>query len=441
LQHGLYFENKIQKVAIWIKFVYLRYMAWYNFKKTKVQGYAEQDNTGAWMQYFRQYSDLLGTDKLEKLNDTNAYTLGTSLAEVFIPIDVIADRVSSVEYVLRYIETQEEYKPSPNLKRLISQPNPIDRLNDLVYKSVVSDYAAGESFIYTKTPDSIKNPTIDNIANIWVLMPNVTKPKLKKEVPNPFLIKDKNELIEYYATFFLINHKIDPRYITHRTITGLDENFCAKSPLLKVSRNINNLLAVYQARYNVYAKNGNGGILSRDAGTNLGAMQDVVDPATREDMLKDLNDRNGITGNKNFIGISSIPMKFIKTLGTISELEPFKETEADMITIGGMMGVNKYLLPISEGTTFTNQQDAEKGLWQNVIKSLCEDKAKDLTKAFYLPEGVAFFPDFSKVEVLQEDKKTGLDADNVLITNLQALTEAGQDVKAAYASLKDKYNG
>lgn len=55
-------------------------MAWWNNKKTKVQGYAEQDNTGAWLQYFRQYSDALGTDKLEKLNDTNAYTIGTNLA-------------------------------------------------------------------------------------------------------------------------------------------------------------------------------------------------------------------------------------------------------------------------------------------------------------------------------------------------------------------------
>lgn len=418
-------------------------MAWYNprtWNKTKVTGVAEQDNTGEWFQYFRQFTSFADIEKIEKFTPDNAYMLSTNLAEIFIPIDAIADRVASINFKLVNANTGEDYEPKGNLKRLIEQPNPTDRLNDLVYKSVVSDYATGESFIYTAIPNRLKFPTIDNISNIWVLSPEKTKAKIRKEIANPFLIKDKSEIVEYYRTFFMYNHNIDPLYITHRALTGLDENFKATSPLCKATRNINNLLAVYQARYNVYAKNGNGGILSRDA-KNIGDLESQVDPVQRDAIVKDLSQRNGITDLKNFIGISSIPLKFIKTLGTISELEPFKETEADMITIGGIMGVNKYLLPISEGTTFTNQQDAEKGLWQNVIKGLGEDKARDLTKAFALPEGIIFEADFSHIEVLQEDKKTSYESDSLLIGNLQALNESGQDVTQAMQNLTDKYNG
>lgn len=416
-------------------------MAWYNprtwGKTTSVKGYAEQDNTGQWLQYFAQYMNL---GEIEKFSPDKAYHIATNLAEIFIPIDAIADRVASINFRLINNSTGEEYEPTGNLKRLIEQPNPIDRLNDLVYKSVLSDYAAGESFIYTKIPDRMVTPTIDNIANIWVLNPEKTKAKLYKEIANPFLMKGKEELVEYYKTFFMYDHKIDPRYVTHRALMGLDENFRAISPLCKVSRNINNLLAVYQARYNVYAKNGNGGILSRDS-KNMGSLEEVADPVTRDAMIADLNNRNGITGNKNFIGVSSIPLKFIKTLGTISELMPFEETEADMVTIAGVMGVNKYLLPLKEGTTFTNQQDAEKHIWQNVIKGLGEDKAKDLTKAFALPENIRFEADFSHIEALQEDKKTALESDSILISNLASLTEQGQDVSQALTNLTDRYNG
>lgn len=418
-------------------------MAWYNprtwNKTNRVTGLAEQDNSGAWFQYFQQYASFINPDKLEVFKPENAYTLATNLAEIFIPIDAIADRVSSINFKL--VNSQgEDYEAKGNLKRLIEQPNPIDRLNDLVYKSVLSDYAVGESFIYTAIPQRLVNPTIDNIANLWVLNPDCTTAKIYKQIANPFLIKDKSEIVEYYKTRFMYDHRIEPRYITHRAIMGLDSDFKAISPLVKATRNINNLLAVYQARYNVYAKNGNGGILSRDA-KNLGDLEAQVDPVTRDAIIKDLAQRNGITGGKNFMGISSIPLKFIKTLGTIAELEPFKETETDLITIASIMGVDKYLLPISESTTFTNKQDAEKGLWQNVIKGVGEDKAKDLTKAFALPDGIRFEADFSHIEVLQEDKKTAYESDGLLIDNLDKLREAGNDVQQAYNNLTEKYNG
>lgn len=409
--------------------------------KTNVQGFAEQDNSGEWFQYFKQYINSLDNDKLVKFCNDNAYELACNVAEIFIPIDAIADRASSVPYVLRNKNTLEPYEAKGNLLRLIEQPNPFDRQSDLVYKSIFSELAAGESFVYTKTPQSIKNPTIDNISNIWVLKPNVTKPVFLKAVPNPFLIKSKDELIAYYKTFFMYKHEIEPRYILHRTALGIDSNGKSVSPLKAVEMNINNILAVYQARYNVYAKNGNGGILSKAPSVAGSSIQDAVDPVTRDKMLEDLQARNGITGNKNFVGISSIPLQFIKTLGTIQELQPFEETEENAIKIAGIYGVDPEIIPRKGSSTFTNKNDAEKALWQNVIKSICEDKAKDLTKCYYLPEEIEFYPDFSKVEALQEDKKTGLESDGILLDNLQKLKDAGQNVDQAYSNVTDKYNG
>lgn len=398
-------------------------------KKTQAVGVAEQDNLGNWFQYFDQFASSLNNDKLITYKESIAYSLACNIAEVFIPIDAIADRAASIPYIIYNKRTDEIVELSGNLQKLVENPNPLDRQSDLVYKNVFNRLASGSNYIYTKTAESIKNPTIDNISNIWSLQPDVTKAVLKKQIANPFLMKSKADFIEKYKTFFLVNIEIDPRYIVHRTSLGINEKGYAPSPLSRVERNINNVLAVYQARYNVYAKNGNGGILSADKQSKgLGIEQAIEDPIKRDDIVKDLNNRNGVTGNKNFIGISSIPLKFLKTLGTISELQPFEETEENAIKIAGAFGVNKELIPRKGSSTFTNQKDAEKGLWQNVVKSICWDEAKDLTKAYYLPEEWEFRPDFSGVECLQEDKKTSYETDGVYLDNLIKIQTNNLDI-------------
>jgi hypothetical protein len=153
-----------------------------------------------------------------------------------------------------------------------------------------------------------------------------------------------------------------------------------------------------------------------------------------------LQNRNGITRDKNFIGISAIPLQFIKTLGTIAELQPFEETTENTVKIAGIYGIDRALLPIQGNDTYSNKPEAEKGLWQNVIKTMAEDKASDLTSIYYLPDNLEFYPDFSNIEALQEDKKTALESDTILIDNLAKLTEAGQDMKNAYNKLNQKYN-
>jgi hypothetical protein len=176
-------------------------------------------------------------------------------------------------------------------------------------------------------------------------------------------------------------------------------------------------------------------------GGGRASLQEAIDPITRDTMLKDLQDRNGLIGDKNFIGLSSVPMQFIKTLGTIKELEPFDETLENAIKIAGVFGVNKELIPKKDNATFSNQMIAEKSFWQNVIKSTCEQVAEDLNKIYYLPKEWEFKANFSGIEALQEDKKAGLEADGLYIENLDKLTASGYDMTQAFTNIEAKYNG
>jgi hypothetical protein len=419
-------------------------MNW-NFFKTKKKspiGYAESDNDAAWLSYFNQYMQNANGGKLIKFDQSNAYELANTIAEIFIPIDAIAERCSSLKYDIVDTNTKEVIIPQGNLKRLLDSPNPLDRFSDIIYQSIFAELADGNSYIYTKTADSIVNPTYDNISNIWVLKPNVTKPVLHKEISNPFLMKQVSDLVDYYKTFFFYEHRIKPRYVLHTANLGITQTGTGRSPLFACEKNINNILAVYQARYNVYAKNGNAGILAKaPVGGGGASLQEAIDPVTRDTMLKDLQDRNGLVGDKNFIGMSSVPLQFIKTLGTIKELEPFDETLENAIKIAGVFGVNKELLPKKDNATFSNQTIAEKSFWQNVIKAFAFDTAKSLNKIYYLPDNWTFMPNFTGIEALQEDKKAGLEADGLFIDNLDKLKANGIDVEKAYLTIQERYNG
>lgn len=419
-------------------------MNWNFFKnkKTSNKGYAEADNDAAWLSYFNQYMQNANGGKLIKFEQNNAYELANTIAEIFIPIDAIAERCSSLKYDIVDTNTKEVITPQGNLKRLLDSPNPLDRFSDIIYQSIFAELADGNSYIYTKTADSIVNPTYDNISNIWVLKPNVTKPILHKEISNPFLMKQVSDLVDYYKTFFFYEHRIKPRYVLHTANLGITQTGTGRSPLFACEKNINNILAVYQARYNVYAKNGNAGILAKaPVGGGGASLQEAIDPVTRDTMLKDLQDRNGLIGDKNFIGMSSVPLQFIKTLGTIKELEPFDETLENAIKIAGVFGVNKELLPKKDNATFSNQTIAEKSFWQNVIKAFAYDTAKSLNKIYYLPDNWTFMPNFTGIEALQEDKKAGLEADGLFIDNLDKLKANGIDVEKAYLTIQERYNG
>ena len=411
-------------------------------KKTSPRGYAQSDNDGAWLSYFNQYMQNANGGRLIKFDQSNAYELANTIAEIFIPIDAIAERCSSLKYDIIDVNTKEVITPQGNLKRLLDSPNPLDRFTDIIYQSIFAELADGNSYVYTKTADSIVNPTYDNISNIWVLKPNVTKPVLHKQISNPFLMKEVSDLVDYYKTFFFYEHQIKPKYVLHTANLGITQTGTGRSPLFACEKNINNILAVYQARYNVYAKNGNAGILAKaPVGGGGASLQEAIDPITRDTMLKDLQDRNGLIGDKNFIGMSSVPLQFIKTLGTIKELEPFDETLENAIKIAGVFGVNKELLPKKDNATFSNQTIAEKSFWQNVIKSFANDTAKSLNKIYYLPDNWTFMPNFTGIEALQEDKKAGLEADGLFIDNLDKLKANGIDMTEAYLTIQERYNG
>lgn len=398
-------------------------------KKEKVNTKSQNN----WLQidadgkFYHYINQMLKGNTIRHFENCRSFHFASHVGEIFIPIDAIADRVSKIEYRVFNKNTDKEVELPASLKALIERPNPLNTFSDIVYQIQFSELASGGSYTVTKMPSSFKTKSYDRIVNIWVLDPDNTTAKVLRTIPDPFLIRDLSELINEYKTHWMVDLYLQPSEVTFNTIGRVDNALNPISPLVSVERNINNLLAVYSARYNVYEKNGVAGIIYKDNASNSN-IEEQVNPATRQDVLDDIQNRDGITGDRNFVGISRFKLGMIDTLAKIKDLEPFKETFANAIVIGGAYGVDKELLPKEESTTFTNKKDAEKHLYVNTIMPYSKDIAKTLTKVFYLPNDWEFRPILDNIEVLNDNRLDSVTADQVELENIQKLQELGVDV-------------
>jgi len=360
----------------------------------------------------------------EKLTDKNAFLLANSVAEIFFPIDFYADRISKLRFYVANKQGKEI--ASSELARLISNEiNPLYTFSDLVYQYVFSLLADGNAINYLTVPSIYKDISPSTIERWDVLQPNQIE---LQEYTNlsALNVKSWNELIKRvrYDEQGIKTHELPVDRVTvHNFSTKRKTNsmVLAKSPLWGANKSIDTLLAVYSARYNVYANNGAAGYLAKKTtgGANQQFEEVIMDGNKRQDILDDINNRNGVTGKRNIWGISGVPIEFVKTLATISELMPFEETLEDSIKIAGIFQIPPVLVPRKDQSTFSNQQTAEVTVWENGLLSMAGTVCENLAKMFRFPSTTTIRFDTSNVSALKDNEMQQEDLISKKLANLE----------------------
>jgi hypothetical protein len=363
----------------------------------------------------------------DSLKDDNAFTLANTVSELYYPIDFYADRAGKLRYYIADKNGIEQ--PTSPYNRFLKSINPIYGFADLVYQYVFSYMSDGNGISYITVPSSFKTINPDSISRMDILQPDLVFIDEYTGI-STLAISSLNDLIKRvrYDDNTLQTNYLD---ISRIRIDTLDQtrraysNVLCKSPLYKAKRNVDNLLATYSARYNVYVNNGSAGYLVKKS-TSANNLSEIVDPTTRQTILDDINQRNGITGRRNFWGISSVPLEFINTLADIQKLMPFEETLENAIKIASVYQIPPELAPRKDQTTFNNKSEAERSVWENGIMSIVQVVCENFTKALYLDKvGVQIMADYSTVSSLKQDKKVQAEADKAVIDNQLALYEKG----------------
>ncbi len=151
--------------------------------------------------------------------------------------------------------------------------------------------------------------------------------------------------------------------------------------------------------------------------------------ADRSDIIRDLQEREGITGKtRQMIAISGVEIGFINTLANIKDLMPFEETLEDAIKIASTFQIPAILVPRADNPTFNNQIEAERSVWENTLTNVANTIAQFFTDTYKLSSvGLQIKPDFTSVSALKANEDVVETLIQKKIANLQSLAAAGID--------------
>lgn len=350
-------------------------------------------------------TEKVGTIQIpDSLTDTNAYNLAQTVAELYFPIDFLADRASKLRFYISDKSGNEIVRP--DVTRFITNINPLYTFSELVYQAITSLLADGNLFIYQNVPSIYQKVNTNTISRIDVLNPSLLAISEYSNISSLDVsgLTDFIKKAEYYEGTKRKELEKDKLFIFRYDSQRRDySSVLCKSPLFKAYRSVNNLLATYSARYNVYANNGAAGYLSKKSNPK-NEIEEALNPADREAILKDINNRNGITGNRHLWGISSVPIEFVNTLANIKDLMPFEETLEDTIKIAATFQINSNLVPRQDQSTYDNQAESERSVWENTLISLVDTVLSYFTKAAMFTDGLQIKADYATVSALNENE-------------------------------------
>ena len=331
-----------------------------------------------------------------------------NIPEVFFPIEYIASRVSAGRFMLKKEKDDSVVWRNRPVNEMMSSPNCAFSWREFVHDHFVWKLATGTSFIRAVT-----NISVDyrSVIAYWVLPSDRVSLRQPSILLPLYDVSDITDLVSKvvvrggWGTQIEIDPKtvmIDRDGIADMTNT---ENFMkSHSRLDSLAKNIANLLAVYDARNIIYDKRGALGYIVSKKVDATGT--DSLTEEEKKNLIEQNAERYGLGKGQMPYGISDVPIDFVRTNLSITELQPFDETLADAINIAGAYGIPAVLVPRKDQSTFSNQSTAEKTVYSSVVipfaKKFCEDFSKFIgldRSGFYLDV------DFSDVDCLQVGEK------------------------------------
>lgn len=344
--------------------------------------------------------------------ESNFLRLFYSVPEVFFPIDYISSRVAGANFVLKKAKDDSIVWRNTCMNRIMSSPNCITPWNEFVYQHHVYKLCTGNSFIRAAMSETLMASSKYRFcSNFWVLPADKVN-----VIPVPgliplFGISTSDEIIKHYSlNFGLCNlikiptqqvwhdRDIHPEYVSGAMFLK------SNSRLLSQLKPISNLIAVYEARNVIYVKRGGLGFIVSAKSDDTGTV--ALTEKEKEEIRKEYYGKYGVGEGQYPLALSGVPISFVRTNLSISELQPFDETLADAISIAGCFGIPAVLVPRKDQSTFSNQSSAEKSVYSSVVIPLTKQFCKDFTTFLNLDkDGLYIDCDFSHVDCLQAGMK------------------------------------
>lgn len=365
-------------------------------------------------------------------SEQNMMVLFETMPELFFVVNTIATRVMTGIYSLQdkdgnVIEDNELWN------QIIKKPNWQYSFHSFGWHYEAYKLLTGNAYGFTYIPgmmssldDSKFKPTSKNIKAIHMLPSHYVWMEMKQPRPSHLMCLSSEDYIDHYNynCGYPIPH-IPPRFVTHiihKKMGNLTDMVTNKgvSPLKAAERPLSNLVAVYTSRNVLQVQGGpRGAIVSRKSD---GSGQVPLSPDEKEAVTNDVMRRHGTQRGQSPIIITDQPIDYIKMGATIAEMEPFKETRADLEAMCLIMNIP---ISLTADAKFSNLDISERNLYENVIFGEAHAFCSFLTELCRFDElGYTVKVNFDHITCLQDDAAKKAQAFNY---NTQAATQLYDD--------------
>ncbi len=343
-----------------------------------------------------------------------------SIPEVSLVIDAKATMFANM--VIKCIDQEGEEVQHPVLE-MLQKPNPLQTQNEWLGQYMVKKSVYGNAFV-----NKIQATTLSPVSTMYVLPSEfmVVKPTGKM-----FKQSDINEIIDYYC--LKLNDKQDmytPDEIMHKNDIGTNNYLASESRLIALKMPISNIEGAYKTRNVLINEKGAIGILSNNNKDSDGGIP--LNPEEKQRIQDDYQNMYGNNAGQNRILISNSNLQWQPMSSGVKDLMVFEEVEEDFNKIVDAFGLNLNIFSNSKGSTFENQKQGMKSVYENTIQPEADDLMQGLTDFLGLKdEGLMLKADYSHLPLMQEDEKAKADtlkvkADAVSILMAQGLIDEAE---------------
>lgn len=338
----------------------------------------------------------------------NMITLFNEIAELQFPVMSIVNRMCNGKFMLKESKTDSIVYECDEINKFLSQPNPLQGFDEFIRQAVIYKLVTGRSFIYSNMAGFLKTgKRWEMCDNYFVLPAHLTHIEFQNQV-KLFSAGSKSDIIKCYRTNCGIETvEFSPDNILHlkdTSVGGGREHIDGRSRMEALKYPLSNLIAVYEARNAIYVKRGALGAIVSKKQDESGSIP--LTETEKENIRKSYDATYGVTNGKDNILISTVPVEFIRFNQSIQELMPFDETLADAVQIAGQYNVPSVLIPRKDQSTFSNQDGAEKSLYENTVIPETQTLCKKLNNFLNLDKSGLFLDvSFDHIPVLQANAK------------------------------------
>ncbi len=293
------------------------------------------------------------------------------------------------------------YTTDEDLMSLLRKPNPVQ--TDRQFRAQVYSYIQSYGYcpVMVMQPAGFKD--FSRVSSLWVIPPNYVTIRTN----NKYLrAKSHMDMIDSIAfTYNGVKTELDKSsiYIFTDLSTNFNNLVIPDSKLIPLRYPINNIIKNFEARGTIADKRGAIGILSNQTKDNISTLP--LSPSDKEQLQADYR-RYGLKSTQDQLIITNAALSYQQMAMPVRDMMLLEMETADVMTIADAYGYPSVLLANEKGTTYSNQEGAERKLYQDTIVPEAENYEEQLNDMLHLRErGKIIKYDYTWLPSLQMDEK------------------------------------